>query len=440
MSGRRGVVVSVVLGLLVGVGVAAVPAAAGAATKPAPEATEVGVSPSEIHIAVVADVDTPLAPGAFKGSRDAVLGFAKYINRKGGLAGRTVVADFYDSKLSGDESRNAIIKACQNDFAIVGTSALLLNNVDDMVACPDSKGQKTGLPEIPLLTNSVAEQSSPVSFPIIAPARDFSDPSGETFRARIGRFLWYQKNVAKDLHGYFLVGADLPELVKTTMPIWLGAQKVGIKSDGVFDIHALDGQDKYLPYAAAVKSSGSTIVASGVNDTSQAFMLKEAATQGVNTVKVWDCTSACYSQKFIQTAGANANGEYVDMPFLPIEEAKYSPAVKAYVKAVGAANVDGNGEQAWAGALLFRNIVNDVVKKNGVNGLTRANFLTSARTVHSFNADGMLGTADIAGKVPSPCFALFQVKNLKFVRVYPKKPATFDCNPKNVVTIKQPNG
>jgi hypothetical protein len=31
------------------------------------------------------------------------------------------------------------------------------------------------------------------------------------------------------------------------------------------------------------------------------------------------------------------------------------------------------------------------------------------------------------------------VKNLKFVRVYPKKPATFDCNPKNVVTIKQPS-
>ena len=440
MVRRRGVVVSVVVGLLLGTAVAAgSPGPAGAAAKPATEASDVGVSPSEIHIAVIADVDTPLAPGAFKGSRDAVLGFAKYINGKGGLAGRKVVADFYDSKLSADETRNAIISACQKDFAIVGTSALFLNNVDDMVACADSKGQKTGIPDIPLLTTNRAEQSSPVSFPVIAPARDYSDTTGQTYRARVGRFRWYLKNVAKDLHGYFLVGADLAELKTTTLPIWEGAQKVGIKSDGIFDIHGLDPQDKYLPLATQVRSSGSTIVASGVNDTSQAFMLKESAVQGVNTVKVWDCTSACYSQKFLQTAGPAANGEYLDMPFVPIEEAKYSPAVKAYVKSVGAANVDGNGEQAWAGALFFRDAVNAVVKKDGVNGLTRANFLTAARSIHSFDADGMIGTSDIAGKLPSPCFSLFQVKNLKFVRVYPKKPATFDCNPKNVVTVKQPN-
>ena len=35
---------------------------AGAAEKPA--ATEVGVTPTELHIAVIADVDTPLDPGA----------------------------------------------------------------------------------------------------------------------------------------------------------------------------------------------------------------------------------------------------------------------------------------------------------------------------------------------------------------------------------------
>ncbi len=34
---------------------------------------------------------------------------AKYLNAHGGLAGRKVVVDFYDSKLAGDETRNAII-------------------------------------------------------------------------------------------------------------------------------------------------------------------------------------------------------------------------------------------------------------------------------------------------------------------------------------------
>ena len=362
---RRVVVVGVVLAVCAATIVHA--SSAVAAEKPA--ASEVGVTPTELHIAVIADVDTPLAPGAYAGARDAVQAFGKYMNQQGGLAGRKVVVDYYDSKLNGDETRNAIIKACQNDFAVVGTGALFLNNVDDMVGCTDAKGAKTGLPDVPVVSLWEPHQNSPVSFPITAPAKVFTDPSGQTYQARVGRFRWYLQHVAKDLHGVFLVGADLPALKTASMPIWLGAQKVGIKSDGVFDVHGADGQDKYLPIATAMQSHGSTIESSAVNDTSQAYMLKEAAVQGVNTVKVWDCTSACYSKRFLETAGAKAEGEYVDMPFVPVEEAKYSPAVKAYVKSVGSGVIDGNGEEAWGAALFFRDAVNAVVKAGGVNAL-----------------------------------------------------------------------
>ena len=37
------------------------------------------------------------------------------------------------------------------------------------------------------------------------------------------------------------------------MPIWLGAQKVGVKSDGFMTFTAPTGQDKYLPIVAAIK-------------------------------------------------------------------------------------------------------------------------------------------------------------------------------------------
>jgi hypothetical protein len=431
------VVVALVATTLMTVGIASTAVPGGAATAEKPTATDIGITDKEIRIAVIADVDTPLAPGAYKGARDAVIGWGKYINAHGGLAGRTVAVDFYDSKLSGDETRNAIISACQKDFAVVGTGALFMNNVDDMVNCADAKGQKTGLPDFPVITLWEAEQSSPVSFPITAPAKDFSDPTGETYRARVGRFRWYLKNVDKSLHGVFLVGADLAALKTATMPIWLGAQKVGIKSDGVFDAHGTDSQDKFLPVTSAIQSNGSTIVATGINDTLQAYLLKEAGVQGVSTVKVWDCTNACYSKKFLDTAGAKAEGEYVDLPFVPVEEAKYSPTVKAYVGSVGTENVDGNGEQAWAAALFFRDAVNAAVKQGGVNSLTRASLLAAAKGIKSFDADGMIGPSDIPGKVPSPCFSLFQVKNGQFVRVYPKKPATFDCNANGVVTVKQ---
>src|SRR4030095_9334559 len=100
-----------------------------------PEASEVGVTADEIRIAVIADIDTPVAPGLFKGSADAVEGFAKYINKTGGLAGRKVVVDVIDSKLNADEARNAVIKACAEDFAMVGTAGRFLHNTHDPLAC-----------------------------------------------------------------------------------------------------------------------------------------------------------------------------------------------------------------------------------------------------------------------------------------------------------------
>jgi hypothetical protein len=35
----------------------------------------------------------------------------------------------------------------------------------------------------------------------------------------------------------------------------------------------------------------------------------------------------------------------------------------------------------------------------------------------------------------SPCFVEMQIQNGKYVRVYPTKPGTFDCNPSNLTTI-----
>ena len=68
-----------------------VTAAAQSDTKEAAKATDVGITPTEIHVAVIADVDNPIVPNLFRGSKDAVEGAAKFLNSKaggGGLAGR----------------------------------------------------------------------------------------------------------------------------------------------------------------------------------------------------------------------------------------------------------------------------------------------------------------------------------------------------------------
>ncbi len=431
---RRGaVVIGMVAALIIGAassGLAAAPHATAA-----PTASDVGVSPTTIHIAVIADVNTPLAPGLFKGSEDAVEGYARYINAHGGLAGRKVAVDFYDSQLSADESRNALIEACSKDFATVGTTALFMNNVTDAVNCKDINGKATGLPDVPELTTSPEQQMSPVSFPILVPAQDFSDPTGTTFFQNAGQIYWYEKNVTKSLHGMFLIPADLQATANASLPIQWAEQKLGVKTDQSFNVYGSNTQDAYLPIAAAIKSHSSTYVRGGSNDVSMADMRLEAQQQGVTSVKVWDCSLSCYSQKFLQLAGPAANGTYIDTSFVPLEEAKDSPPVANYLKTVGAANADGFGLQAWAAALFFQDVVQKIVAADGVNGLTRANFLATAKTEHAFTARGDDRPTDVGGHKQSPCFAILQVKNDKFVRVYPTKAATFDCNPKNIVEV-----
>ena len=180
-------------------------------SKEKPEATEVGISDDEIRIAVIADDENPLAPGLFHGSPVAVQAFAKYINSTGGLAGRKLVVDFIDSHLSADDARNAIIKACSEDFALVGTVALFLNNVDDMIGCVDQAGAATGLPDLAIVMTEIVQQCSPVSFGINPGQIDCAtkDDHPQTFRANQGSVKYYQREIDKDLHGAFVYSNDL---------------------------------------------------------------------------------------------------------------------------------------------------------------------------------------------------------------------------------------
>ena len=131
-----------------------------------PTATDVGITATEIHVAVIADVDNPIVPNLFKGSKDAVEGAAKFLNSKaggGGLAGRKVVVDFYDSKLNANATTNAEIQACENDVAAVGTSAVSLASVDEMRNCKDSTGAVDGSARHPVRVDRARRSSAPTS-------------------------------------------------------------------------------------------------------------------------------------------------------------------------------------------------------------------------------------------------------------------------------------
>jgi hypothetical protein len=410
---------------------ALVPTAAAARPQQQPPAGEIGVTADTIRIAVIADVDNPARPGLFQGSVNGVRAFAKFVNANGGVAGgRKVQVDFIDSKLSSDEARNALVQACQEDFAIVGTTALFMNNIQPMTSCVDQAGKATGLPDVPVLQTEIEHQCSPISFPVIVVGLDCTtkDAPEKKVTVSAGPPKYFTKR-NKTLHGPFLLAGDLRSTVNAGLPIVKVNGDFGIKSDNEPKVSGLSPQAAYTPIVQDIKAKGSTYAQNLVDYKADVFLRKEAMTQGVSTVKVWDCALQCYDQRLLQEGGAAVEGQYVSLFFVPFEDAKQNKSVNNYLKNVGGRDqADGFGAQAWTAGLFFRDVVNNVAKADGNNGLTRARFLEEAAKVHDFTADGMLGPTDVGGRKVSGCGVILQVKGGKFVRVTPSKKGTIDCS------------
>jgi len=412
---------------------------AGAQEEEAPEATEVGITEDEIRIAVIADVENAAAPGLFKGSVDAVKGWAKFINKNGGLAGRDVKIDFFDSQLSPDEARNAVIQACEDSFALVGTSALFLSNVTDLAGCPDMAGDPTGLPDIAVVATEVDQQCNPTTYGVNPPQIlcDTRSESPQTYQANAGRYYYYEKELGDDLHGAYIYTSDLKSANNANRATMGGMIDLGIEADTEVDISARAPQAQYTPIVQTLKDEGSNYAQSGSAFNSTVALRKEAALQGVNDPDfIWDCTLQCYDQRLIEQGGADVEDQYVSLLFLPFEEADTTKSLRQFLKFTGRDKADGFGIQAWAGAMLLKEAVDNVVAESGVNGVTRAAVLEQLGQINDFDAGGMLATTNIGERTTSPCYVLMQVQDGEFVRIFPKKEGTFDCKERNVVNLE----
>ncbi len=426
-------------------GTTAISAGAQSSGDEKPTATDVGITDKEIHIAVIADVDNTIVPNLFKGSKDAVEGIAKYLNSKaggGGLAGRKVVVDFYDSKLNPNETTNAMIKACENDVAMVGTSAVFVASVDNMRNCVDKTGAATGLPDIPFVSTALVHQCSDESFPIAPPQVDCAtkDQHPQTFYANVARGRFYNEKYGKDkLHGVYVFGSDSKQARDSSFASLGALRDIGIKSDKDFDLPGAAPQSAYTPVIAEMKADGSNY-GQAITANAMVLMRKEAALQGLTNVKVWDCGVGCYDEEaFLKAGGADVEGQYVDtlfLPFLSKADQKANKQLANYVKYTGQDNVAGFGAYAWAAGIAFRDAVNAQVKAGGVNSVTRKTIFEQLNKIHKFDADGMLAPIDLAGRKASNCSVTLQVKNGEYVRVSPTKAGTFKCWPDGLIERK----
>jgi ABC-type branched-subunit amino acid transport system substrate-binding protein len=429
--------VAAVVAVLVVLGVALVGVPAGAQSSGG--GAEVGVSAKTIRVAVVADVDNPIAPNVLEGIVKGVQGWGKYVNANGGIAGRKVQVDFIDSKLNPNDTRNAIIKACSEDFALVGTGTLLLQTPADITSCADSTGKATGIPDIAALATNTEEACAPTGYSITPPSVQCdtrTDPQ-QTYRTNNGDSKYLMKQ-HKDLHGSFVLASDSPSVARTSKVLNKAAQAAGIKADSSWNVTANQPQSQFTPIIQAMKNDNSNYGLSLQAVTGVISERQEAQLQGLTDPNiVWQCTLACYYDDGFMKAGDVMNGEYMSLTFLPFDEGSANPMTKNFVKYVGKDNLNGFASWGFTSGLLFQQAAEAVAKKDGNDGLTRANLLAELANIHDFNASGMVATTDIGNRVGTQCFMLDQYKDGKFVRVYPTKKGTFDCKKSNVYTFQE---
>jgi len=251
----------------------------------------------------------------------------------------------------------------------------------------------------------------------------------------VGPERWLLSRYGK-LSGVWLHASDLKASKYGNLPSFVGTQRIGIAKDAEFDVSALTTQAGYTPYVQAIKEHKSTYARSGLDVSSTVKLRKEAAIQGASSVKAWDCSLQCYDRRLITEGGKDVEGQYVWVPFLPLEEAKHNTALSLYVNAVGAEHANGFGIQAWASAMLFKQVVDGIVAEDGVNALTRERFLDAIAQVSDFDAGGMMGAMHPGDRRVTSCYVLLQVRNGKFRRVHPTKAGTFDCSPSNLLTLR----
>jgi hypothetical protein len=438
-SGRIFVVGAVTMALLV---LGGSPGGA-QSTQEQPKAVEVGVTPTQIHIAVVADVDTPLAPGLFQGGVDGVKGGAAYLNSKaggGGVAGRKLVVDFYDSKLDPTDSRNATINACQNDLAMVGTEALFLSSVADMVGCPDQAGQPIGLPDIGAVVTGIPETCAPISFPAIGTALDCATATQnpQTYYGNQGSAKWLLSQNKNDLHGPMIVSIDTKDANRGGAILALTAEAAGIKAQPSTFVgkSGRDPQGAYTTVVQQMKNDGSNYSLMTSNGNSALLLRNEAQLQGLDASKVvWECVS-CYGDKVVTSNAASFEGEYQGLGFLPFDETKYNKTLAGFIKYVGKDKADQFSAYAFQATLAFAQAIKAAVAKHGINGITRANTIEGIKSLTNFDAGGMAGAHSFKTGRTTNCFVEVQFRSGKWVRVYPKKKGTFDCKASNSIALK----
>ena len=401
------------------------------------EATDIGITSDTITVLVMADVGSPLAPGLFQGSIDGVKAWAERLNSEGGLACRQIEVLEHDSAINPTETTNGFLVACEDAFALVGTTALFALDTTDLQSCPDAQGNEIGVPDFAYITTEPPHQCSVVTFATSRPNSEcpYAGRGLRAAQSQVGHVQYILENEVSALNGVYLVPSDLPSTISSTMPQLRSFQEIGVVIDAEPGVSGFTTQSEYGAFIQVMRDNNSNFAYTGSDDQSMIKWRSEAEAQGLDSDSVvWMCQLACYTPSFLE-AGDLVENTYIWIWFLPFDEADTNQELADFMEAIDNPFPPAWAAGSWADGVLFEQVVNEIVAEGGPNSVTRQAVLDGARNLTSYDVNGWWSPADYTSTENiMPCFMMMQVQDGAFARVHPEERGELDCNPDNVIS------
>ncbi|PXW35395.1 UNVERIFIED_CONTAM: ABC-type branched-subunit amino acid transport system substrate-binding protein [Williamsia faeni] len=343
-----------------------------------------GVTDGEVRVGVFSDV------GFNKNSEfiDAAKVFTSWCNELGGINGRKIVANTRDAKLM--ETRQQMIAACREDFALVGGGSGLDGlGVKERLGCT--------------LPNFVAQTVQPAStgsdLQIAA-----SPASTAGYDPFFGFRSWLMNEAYPDSRNAVgIINGDSP----LTKSIGKQAVEATEAAGGMFvynDVYPAMGISDWTPYAQALKNEG----VKGLIFYGQFQQLAklESVLSGMDYKLDWiDSNNNAYGQQFIELLGTSADSQnnYVDLGGVsPISSTE--PAMKdltaLYAKYAPDADITLPAIRAISSWLLFAKSA-----ASCGDDLTRTCLYNAGKAETAWTGGGLTAPQNLAAPAPpSPCF------------------------------------
>ncbi|MFZ6002905.1 MAG: ABC transporter substrate-binding protein [Actinomycetota bacterium] len=368
-------------------------------------ATDVGVTDDSITIGVIADL-TGVVPGLFKAAPDAVKAFAAMVNADGGIHGRELVVEVFDTGTNDNGNRLAYEEACGKVFASVGSeSAFDTGGVEAVTDC--------GFPHLAGFTTDDALDALPFVLP--RTSADF---------VNVGAARWFAEEFPDAVRQAAIFFGNVPVTERSARQVIEARESVGW--DFVYEQPAGTLESNYTPLALEVKSRGIQAL-TWVFDMNNIVRLQKALREQSYQPQIVDVTTQGYSQDYLEAAGPAGEGSYVPLGHALLEEADSIPALADYVtwleKTAPGEVPTSNGLTAWVRAQMFYEAALAVGPE-----LTRAALIQELTSMEDFDAGGLIPPIDVGEPVPeTACFLVAQVRDGEYVRVFPDE--GFHCSP-----------